>query len=503
MKKFLTLLLAVLMLVSSSAAFVKAESADATAEEPAINLSSDGFTTDLCFTRPYLLSLTPATEMSVLWLMKSEGEGYVRFGETEDLGTEVAAEAYALEGMRTSATPEAYADVPEENPDLTVIQQVAVLKDLKPATTYYYQVISQVGDQREVSKVYNFTTAPEDGSEFSFILLSDLQLKMESPATVKEAGKTKPDFILYPGDLQNAPWRAGEWFPVDGCFIKEEEQGKTWFEIMQQEEEGVELLSYAPIFPCPGNHEIDDQRVGSDKEFAADMNNYSIKIYQQLFRTLYPEQKAEYGGKHWYSADWGDLHIASIAALRWAAWDAEEAPGWPMFESLEADSEQMVWLKEDLAKSEKPYKWVVMHFHMMNRGEDVQIGLAVPQPDPNDPEKVIYPEGDNGQNVLRPIYEENGVCAVCFGHSHVYERYLVNGVNYIEAASIGNNYRGENDPYHPTGIKPEVEFNDFRSFLHVTKTDEGLKAEGIQASLPESGEGEIGQVFDSYIIEAR
>ena len=343
MKKILTLILAALLLVSPFALPVQAETPEAPeagAEEAAFTLAEDGFTTELCFTRPYLLSLT---------------------------------------------------------------------------------------------------TAPEDGTDFSFILLSDLQLKMESPATVKEAGKTHPDFILYPGDLQNCPWRGGEWFPVEGCFIKEEEAGKTWFEIMQQEEDGAELLSYAPIFPCPGNHEIDDQRVGSNKEISADLNNYSLKIYQQIFRTLYPEQKAEYGGQHWYSADWGDLHISSIAALRWAAWDANEAPGWPMFESLEADSPQMQWLKEDLATSEKPYKWVVMHFHMMNRGEDGQIGLAVPQP----------------------------------------------------------------DPYHPTGIKPVVEFNDFRSFLHVTGTPEGLKAEGIQASIPESGEGEIGRVFDTFLIEAR
>lgn len=502
MKRMLTLVLAALLLLSSFALNVQAE-ATAAAEEASFVLAEDGFTTDLCYTRPYLLSLKPTTEMSVLWFMKEEGQGVVRFGESEDLGTAVEAESFTLEGLRTSATPEGYSDIPEENPDLPVFQQVAVLSDLKPATTYYYQVISQVGDKREVSKVYNFTTAPEEGSDFSFILLSDLQLKKESPATVKEAGKTQPDFILYPGDLQNCPWKSGEWFPVEGTFMKEEEVGKSWFEIMQQEEDGAELLSYAPIFPCPGNHEIDDQRIGSDKEIAADLNNYSIKVYQQIFRTLYPEQKAEHGGKHWYSADWGDLHISSIAALRWAAWDANEAPGWPMFESLEADSEQMLWLKEDLANSTKPYKWVVMHFHMMNRGEDGQIGLAVPQADPDNADMVIYPEGDNGQNVLRPLYEENGVCAVCFGHSHVYERYLVEGVHYIEAASIGNNYRDPADPYHPTGIKPEVEFNDFRSFLHVTGTPEGLQAEGIQASLPESGEGEIGQVFDSFLIEAR
>jgi hypothetical protein len=465
--------------------------------------STDSFTTELCYTRPYLLSLEPSVEMNVVWLTKDSSTARVEFGETEELGTTVEAKEYEIEGLRRSATPDAFDAVPENNPELPVFQEIATLTDLKPATQYFYRVITEKEDIVEESKIYNFETAPEaDCSDFTFILLSDLQLKMESPATVKQAGQTKPDFIIYPGDLQNTPWKSSEWFPVEGSFVAEEEAGKTWFEIMQQEEDGTELLSYTPIFPTVGNHEIDDQRALTDKEFGADFDNWSVSIYMQLFRPLYPEQESQYGGKNWYSVDWGNLHISNITAIRWSAWDAYEFPGWMMFEPLTEDSEQIKWLREDLATTDRPYKWVSMHFHMMNRGEDVQVGLAVPEVDPDDETKVIYPEGDNGQNVLRPIYEEYGVCGVCFGHSHVYERYLIDGVNYIEAASIGNNYRSEDDPLHPTGIEPVVEFNDFRSFMHLRMTEKGIEAQGIQASLPESGEGAIGEVFDEFLIEA-
>ena len=90
--------------------------------------------------------------------------------------------------------------------------------------------------------------------------------------------------------------------------------------------------------------------------------------------------------------------------------------------------------------------------------------------------------------------------AVNFGHSHVYERYQINGVNYIEAASIGNNYRGTADPYHPSGNLPVVEENNFRSIMLVHVGADGMTAKGVQASMEENGIGYIGRVFDSFTI---
>lgn len=448
--------------------------------------------TDITYTKPYLLTLDPDSEMDICWLTSGDGEGSIEIGETDALGETVKATQYKINGMRTSAKADGYDDEPTKNPELDVYQQIATVKNLKPDTTYYYRATTTVDGKTETTKTYNFKTAPEKGGDFTFALLSDLQMKAESPATVKQIGQNKPDFIIYEGDMGNTPWKAGEWFDLDNCFIKPEEDGKTWFEIMQQEEDGAELLQYTPIFTVPGNHEVDDQRVFSDKERAAKNDDWSLSIYMQLFRPLYPEQEYAKGGKHWYSVDYGDLHISNISCFRWQAWDGFEAPGWAMFDDISKDSAQVKWLENDLASTDAKYKWVNMHWHMLNRGEDGYYPVSEPV---IEGDKAVYPNGDYAYDVLKPIYEKYGVDAVSFGHSHVYERYLINGVNYIEAASIGNNYRGEEDPYHPSGNKPVFEKNDVRSFMILTKNDAGISAKGIAASGSTKG-----QTFDEFYV---
>ena len=74
------------------------------------------------------------------------------------------------------------------------------------------------------------------------------------------------------------------------------------------------------------------------------------------------------------------------------------------------------------------------------------------------------------------------------------------GLNYIEAASIGNNYRGTADPYHPSGNLPLVEENNFRSIMLVHVGDDGMTAKGVQASVEDNGIGYIGRVFDTFTI---
>ena len=58
----------------------------------------------------------------------------------------------------------------------------------------------------------------------------------------------------------------------------------------------------------------------------------------QLFRPLYPEQRYKANGTHWYSADWGDVHIVSLSVLRWHPWNGLEAPGWFLFDDIRPDS---------------------------------------------------------------------------------------------------------------------------------------------------------------------
>ena len=456
------------------------------------------------YTEPYLVSLTPSQSMNVIWLTGERAEeAWVDFGETEQYNQKMNANQFEIKGLRRSAGSDGYDVVPENNPEVPVFQQIGELKNLKPATKYFYRVTTKIGGETIVGSAYHFKTAPAPNSDapFKFVLISDLQQRIQIMDTIRLAGKQNADFILYAGDLQNTPWKIGEWFPVEDCFIAPEENGKEWFTAMQQTQDSTQLLQYMPIFPVPGNHEADDQRIWSDKEIAKDASKKTMSIYFQLFRPLYPEQQAELKGKHWYSTDYGNLHIIGLSLFRsYGLWDAYEAPGWMLFDDIAPGSPQIIWLENDLKNKNNQYTWVVQHWHMINRGADGWTPMSEPMIDPANPERMVYPFGDHCWNVLRPLYEKYGVNAVNFGHSHVYERYLINKVNYIEAATLGNNYRGEDDPMHFSGAVPIVEQNEFRSFLIVASTAESLSAKAIRASDDGGGSTKVGEAFDEFVI---
>ena len=77
-------------------------------------------------------------------------------------------------------------------------------------------------------------------------------------------------------------------------------------------------------------------------------------------------------------------------------------------------------------------------------------------------------------------------------------------MHYIEAASIGNNYRATGDPYHFSGNQPVIEENNFRSFMRVRVNAQGMVGEGIQASVEASDVntevGYCGRIFETFTI---
>jgi hypothetical protein len=444
----------------------------------------------LVFTQPYLMSLTPAVSMDIAWLTSEPtAESYVEFGPGVDVSTKVRAATIEIRGMHTT--------VP-----LRVFQQIARLEGLVPGTTYSYRVTSvpAAGPPKSMGGYY-FRTAGPAGAPLRFVLLSDLQLRPQIQPTVLLAGQQSPDLIIYSGDMVNDPRQAGEWFSVPGT---KEEDGKRFFNVMQQTGGGARLLQYAPIYPAPGNHEIDQQDL-LGKRAEVTREKLSMSIYMQLFRTLYPEQESGAGGKHWYSADFGDLHIVSLSLNRWFPWAATLKPGWFLFDTIAAGSAQYNWLQADLkAVDRRRYIWVTQHWHMFNRATDVGVPYTDPAPSADNPEVMVYDKSaDYLMRDLKPLYERWGVSGVSFGHSHVYERYRINGVNYIEAASIGNTYRGAKDPPCSTNLEvcPIVDETRFRSFLTVTvDAAAGVRAEATQTSLESNGIGFVGRVFDRFEI---
>jgi hypothetical protein len=242
----------------------------------------------------------------------------VEYGTSQSYGKAARADTYKIEGLRLPDSKGQYTQ------PLKVYQQIVHLTGLKPGTRYYYRTVSKNGQVRQKSCQYFFKTAPKAGSAFKVLLLSDLQLLDRATETVKLGGQQDADIIIYNGDMLKTPYKGEEWFTIPGTPGAD---SLRWFNMMQQTAGGCKLLQYTPIYPSPGNHEVDIQEQLAYKSLAG-KSKMSLSIYMQLFRPLYPEQKYYSDGKHWYSADYGNLHIVSLSIFRSFAWEAAEAPGW-------------------------------------------------------------------------------------------------------------------------------------------------------------------------------
>lgn len=462
----------------------------------------------LFLTQPYLVSPDPQDSMYICWLTSEPTQkSYVEYGRFH-LHDQEKAVRYELEGMMTADASGNYT-LPLQG---KIYQQIVHLRDLEPGTRYHYRAVSVGQDGKVTTQDYDFKTAPRSGAPLKFVLLSDLQQKPQIPTTVKMAGQQGADLIIYNGDLVNHPTWLGEWLSYPGTSVSGPDDHR-WFNVMQQTADGARLLQYIPIYPSPGNHEINEQERLVNSSLS-DRQKLTLKMYMQLFRPLYPQQQYGPDGKHWYSADFGDLHLVSLSLNRWFGYPKGTPPGWFLLDGIKAGSPQYKWLKADLKDVEKKkYIWVTEHWHMFNRPSQA---TDVPYTDPVLVNGVeTYPaDQDYLLRDIKPLYEKFGVNAVSFGHSHVYERYLFNGVNYIEAASIGNTYENFNDPMHSgQGDQYPVTFTDcrFRSFLLVsTDPVTGMTAKGIQASVPDAAFGNdsdlqgnksyIGRVFDQFTV---
>lgn len=136
-----------------------------------------------------------------------------------------------------------------------------------------------------------------------------------------------------------------------------------------------DFLRYVPVYPTIGNHER-RTRVG--------------RPYFEAFVLPEPER--------YYSFDWGSVHFVCI-------------------DTTQRDSTQLVWLDEDLTKNKLPWVIVFGHHPMYTnslRGPQLWIRRA-----------------------FSKIITKHKVDIVLTGHEHQYERFKVNGVNYIVSGGGG------------------------------------------------------------------
>ena len=322
----------------------------------------DGFYTGV--REPYL-QMVSSSAVTLRWQTETKSSGVVRYGLTVDQLNHIEYES---------------SDAEEHEIRLT---------GLKPATKYFYSVGTK-SEELFKGKGFWFTTSPDINltKPVRFWVTGDqgypnviqnqvrdamLNWLKQNPRTLKN--NPPLDFWITTGD--NA-YRSGSNKQFQAGFF---EPYKT-------------ILRNTPVWPVYGNH---------------DARRW---VFFDLF--TFPT-KAESGGvasgsEHYYSFDYANIHIVML--------DTQE-------NALDADSEMVSWLKEDLKQTKQ--QWLITFFH---------------HPPYTKGSHDSDNKGDSGGRListrknLLPLLEEAGVDLVFSGHSHMYERSELISCHYGDSSTF-------------------------------------------------------------------
>ena len=289
--------------------------------------------------------------------------------------------------MQLPASSDAFSD-----DGLTTYIHTATVSDLKPGTAYEYRV--GAGDKR--SDWQSFHTA--QGHDFKALIFPDSQSSDYSvwAATAQPAWQRNQDaqFFINMGDL------------VDNG--QDHYQWNAWFDVVG------DMIARIPVVPLLGNHET------YDKDWKVRMP----EAYLHLFAL--PRIDREKYQNQFYSFDYGDVHFVVLNTQSQELADFEPS----------LDEDEVAWFKEDMAKTTKKWKIVLMH------KDPLQYGFAN-RPQPR--EEGFSPEG----RLWMPLFDQYGVDAVLSAHLHTYR----------DRGHIRNFQRDESGPlYLITGVAGNVQY---------------------------------------------
>lgn len=289
--------------------------------------------------------------------------------------------------MQLPASSDAFSD-----DGVTTYIHTAAVTDLKPGTAYEYRV--GAGDKR--SSWQSFHTA--QGHDFKALIFPDSQSSDYSvwAATAQPAWQRNQDaqFFINMGDL------------VDNG--QDHYQWNAWFDVVG------DMIARIPVVPLLGNHET------YDKDWKVRMP----EAYLHLFAL--PRIDREKYQNQFYSFDYGDVHFVVLNTQSQELADFEPS----------LDEDEVAWFKEDMAKTTKKWKIVLMH------KDPLQYGFAN-RPEPR--EEGFSPEG----RLWMPLFDQYGVDAVLSAHLHTYR----------DRGHIRNFQRDESGPlYLITGVAGNVQY---------------------------------------------
>jgi predicted phosphohydrolase len=292
-------------------------------------------------------------------------------------------------------------------------QWIVELGGLDADTMYCYRVLA---DGVPWTQPTGFRTAPPPGLDtpIRFAALGDLGTQtLDQFAVLEQLEQVDLDFVVFTGDLAYDNGRLDE---------------------LEASVFGVydDLMATTPVFPASGNH-----------DYYAD----DAQAFRDAFALF--ENGGSAGLERWYSFDWGDVHFAVLDTERIVA-------------------EQVQWLDDDLAATDRRFKIVVAHRPPFSSGEHGSDGTV--------------------RSHFVPLFEKHHVSLVLLGHEHDYERTeSIDGVTYVITGGGGHGTRA-------VGRSDFTAFaDDVAHFVFVEATPQHLRAVAVDAT---------GEPFDSVRIAA-
>lgn len=237
--------------------------------------------------------------------------------------------------------------MPEFGPDH---QHRVILSGLDPGTRYFYKVSNRQNEYHA-----SFVTAPPEGQEaltfFAYgdsrsgIAIHDRIASMVNDCWMDQ--ESSQTFILSMGDLVTSGDNENSW--------------RT--ELFDPEYSNIRsMMAHIPLMACRGNHEA------------------SAVLFARYFP--YP-----FINRYYYSMDYGPAHFTFIDT----------------YMPYKAGTEQYQWLVNDLANSEKPWKFVILHPPLWSAAGG-------------------HENNRTAQEILGPLFEAHQVAIVFAGHNHYYSR---------------------------------------------------------------------------------
>ncbi|HEY1598076.1 MAG TPA: LamG-like jellyroll fold domain-containing protein [Pirellulales bacterium] len=251
-----------------------------------------------------LIAWAPTPENDLIFLVQP----YLQFATTDSIT--IMCETSRPAKMRVEYAELRPLELKAETASAQLISELT-LKDLKPATRYFYRVVCVDETGQEVrGQQYSFQTAPNEDMPWAFAVIGDTQRNPEVTRKCAEGAFSKrPNFLLHCGDVVDDGFAKNQWL-------------KDLFEPCST------LMAQIPTFPVIGNHEKDSH------------------WYYDYFSLPKPE--------YYYTFRYGNAQFFMIDSNR----------------PLDPGSPQYEWLEKELASSKAAWKFTCHHHPCFSSDEN-------------------------------------------------------------------------------------------------------------------------------------